>query len=86
MAGAAIDADGLAGTATWREQGAALQVQAAAARETARLTALKAQQGAASVLEQLEAERGLWAAEQAALQARLGERNNRVALLKALGG
>jgi len=79
-------ADGLAGTATWREQGAALQVQAAAARETARLTQLKARQGAASVLEQLEAERGLWAAEQAALQARLGELNNRVALLKALGG
>jgi multidrug efflux system outer membrane protein len=79
-------ADGLAGTATWREQGAALQAQAVAARETARLTRLKAQQGAASVLEQLEAERGLWTAEQAVLQARLGELNNRVALLKALGG
>jgi outer membrane protein TolC len=34
----------------------------------------------------LEAERGLWSAEQAVLQARLGELNNRVALLKALGG
>lgn len=79
-------ADGLAGTATWREQGAALQAQAVAARETARLTRLKAEQGAASVLEQLEAERGLLAAEQALLQARLGELNNRVALLKALGG
>ncbi len=79
-------ADGLAGTATWRDQGAALQAQAVAARETARLTRLKAEQGAASVLEQLEAERGLWAADQAVLQARLGELNNRVALLKALGG
>lgn len=79
-------ADGLAGTATWREQGTALQQQLAAVRETARLTQLKARLGAASVLEQLESERSLWAAEQSVLQARLGELNNRVALLKALGG
>jgi NodT family efflux transporter outer membrane factor (OMF) lipoprotein len=79
-------ADALAGTATWREQADALQAQRAAARETARLTELRATQGAASTLELLEAQRGLWAAEQAVLQARLGELSNRVALFKALGG
>jgi NodT family efflux transporter outer membrane factor (OMF) lipoprotein len=79
-------ADALAGVATWRDQLAALRVQLAAARETARLTDLKASQGAASVLEQLEAQRALWQAEQAVVQTRLAELNNRVALFKALGG
>jgi len=79
-------ADALAGLATWREQLVAQQAQLAAARETARLTDLKAGQGAASVLEQLEAQRGLWAAEQAVVQVRLAELGNRVALFKALGG
>ena len=79
-------ADALAGVASWREQHQALLVQRDAARETARLTALRASQGAAGTLEQLEAERNLFAAEQAALLARLGELANRVALLKALGG
>lgn len=79
-------ADALAGRATWQEQVEALTVQRAAARETARLTGLRAAQGAASTLELLEAQRGLWAAEQAVLQARLGMLLNRVALFKALGG
>lgn len=78
-------ADALSGSATWREQRLALLAQRDAARETARLTSLKASQGAAGTLELLEAERGLYAAEQAALQARLGELLNRVALFKALG-
>jgi len=38
------------------------------------------------VLEQLEAERSLFATEQAVLQVRLAELNNRVLLFKALGG
>ena len=79
-------ADALAGGATWRAQRQALEQQRSAARETARLTTLRAEQGAASTLELLEAQRSLFAAEQAVLQARLGELNNRVALFKALGG
>lgn len=79
-------ADALAGGATWRAQREALEQQRAAARETARLTRLRADQGAASILELLEAERSLFAAEQAVLQARQGELNNRVALFKALAG
>ena len=79
-------ADALAGGATWRAQREALQAQRSAARETARLTSLRAEQGAASTLELLEAQRSLFAAEQAVLQARQGELNNRVALFKALGG
>ena len=78
-------ADALAGGATWRAQRQALELQRAAARETARLTALRAEQGAASTLELLDAQRSLFAAEQAVLQARQGELNNRVALFKALG-
>ncbi|MES2717638.1 MAG: efflux transporter outer membrane subunit [Pseudomonadota bacterium] len=78
-------ADALAGGATWRAQREALEAQRSAARETARLTTLKAEQGAASTLELLEAQRSLFAAEQAVLQARQGELNNRVALFKALG-
>ncbi len=79
-------ADALAGSATWREQLQAQTAQRDAARETLRLTDLKAGQGAASALEQLEAQRAWWAAEQAVLQVRLGELGNRVALFKALGG
>ena len=79
-------ADALVGGATWRAQRQALEGQRSAARETARLTTLRAEQGAASTLELLDAQRSLFAAEQAVLQARLGELNNRVALFKALGG
>ena len=50
------------------------------------MTNLRAEQGAANTLELLEAQRSLFAAEQAVVQARLGELNNRVALFKALGG
>ena len=79
-------ADALAGLATWRDQLAAQREQRDAARETARLTELKASQGAASVLERLDAQRALWAAEQAVVQVRLAELANRVTLYKALGG
>jgi outer membrane protein TolC len=78
-------ADGLAGLATWREQLTAQQAAREAARGTARLIALKASVGAASVLEQLDAERALWLNEQAVVQLRLAELNNRVLLFKALG-
>jgi len=79
-------ADALAGLSTWREQLVAQRTQRDAARETSRLVELRDRQGAASLLERLEAERSLWAAEQALVQARQAELNNRVALYKALGG
>lgn len=78
-------ADALVALSTWREQLAALAQQRDAARETARLTDLKVAQGAASLLEQLEAQRSLYAAEQAWLQAGLAEQSSRVTLYKALG-
>ncbi len=78
-------ADALAGLGTWREQVAAVQQQRDAARDTARLVDLKLQQGASNVLEQQDAQRSLFAAEQLLLQTRLAELNNRVALFKAVG-
>ncbi|BDI03887.1 efflux transporter outer membrane subunit [Sphaerotilus microaerophilus] len=79
-------ADALAGLATWRSQLDAQQQQLAAVREIARLTDLRYRNGAASELERLDAERSLFAAEQAVIQVQLAEQLNRVALWKALGG
>ena len=79
-------ADGLSGLATWRDQRQAVAAQREAARGSSRLVLLRTRQGAASLLEQLEAERSLWATEQAVVQVRLAELLNRVALFKALGG
>lgn len=78
--------DALAGQATWQEQLTALQRQRDAARDIARLTRLRYDQGAASELERLDAERNLFSAEQALIQASLAEQLNRVGLWKALGG
>lgn len=78
-------ADALAGLTTWRDQLAAQRQQLDAAREVASLTDLRARQGAASLLEQLEAQRSLFAAEQALVQTQAAELNNRVALFKAIG-
>jgi NodT family efflux transporter outer membrane factor (OMF) lipoprotein len=78
--------DALAGQATWQDQLTALQRQRDAARDIARLTRLRYDQGAASELERLDAERSLFSAEQALVQARLAEQLNRVGLWKALGG
>ena len=79
-------ADALAGLDTWRDQLAAQQTQLDAIRETVRLTDLRYQNGAASELERLDAQRSLLSAEQALVQVRLGEQLNRVALWKVLGG
>lgn len=78
-------ADALAGLGTWRDQVAAQTRQRDAARDIARLTALKFDNGAASLLERLDAERNVLAAEQALVQAALAEQVNRVALFKAMG-
>lgn len=79
-------ADALAGLGTWRDQVAAQTRQRDAARDIARLTALRFDNGAASLLERLDAERNVLAAEQALLQAQLAEQSNRVALFRAMGG
>ncbi|WP_310462214.1 efflux transporter outer membrane subunit [Sphaerotilus sp.] len=79
-------ADALAGLSSWREQLDAQRQQLDAAREIARLTELRYTNGAANVLERLDAERSLLAAEQALVQTRLAEQVNRVGLFKALGG
>lgn len=79
-------ADALAGLATWRDQVAAQREQLAAERERSRLVQLRRDRGAASDLEWLDAQRSLFATEQATIQARLAELQNRLALYRALGG
>lgn len=78
-------ADALSGLGTWRDQVAAQTRQRDAARDIARLTSLKYDNGAASLLERLDAERNVLSAEQALVQAQLAEQANRVALFKAMG-
>ncbi|HET7863364.1 MAG TPA: efflux transporter outer membrane subunit, partial [Burkholderiaceae bacterium] len=79
-------ADALAGLATWRDQVAAQREQLTAERERSRLVQLRRDRGAASDLEWLDAQRALFATEQATIQARLAELQNRLALYRALGG
>lgn len=79
-------ADALVAQATWREQVQAQLDLLDAERERTRLTRLKLSHGAASLNDVLDAERSLVVAQQGAVQARLGEWLNRLALYKALGG
>jgi len=79
-------ADALAGRATLGEQVAALQGQADAEAERLRLTELRHRGGVASSLELLDAQRSLFATQQALTQVRLAQQQNQVALYKALGG
>jgi len=79
-------ADALVAQGTWREQVRAQLDLLDAERERTRLTRLKLSHGAASLTEVLDAERSLVAAQQGAVQTRLGEWINRLALYKALGG
>ena len=79
-------ADALAGRATLGEQLAALEAQATANRESYRLADLRYRNGIASYLYLLDAQRALFASEQALTQTRLLERLNQVELYKALGG
>src|SRR3546814_15663791 len=55
-------------------------------REAARMSRLLYQTGASSVLDVLDAERSLYAAEDALLQSRTAITTNYIALNKALGG
>jgi multidrug efflux system outer membrane protein len=78
--------DALVGVSTLREQVAAQRELLVAERERSRLIQLRRDRGAASDLEWLDAQRSLLAGEQAAIQTRLAELQNRLALYKALGG
>ena len=79
-------ADAIVGLDTWRQQLLALQDQLASERDRARLTHLRYERGAASALELLDSQRSLYGTEQAVIQTRLAELQNRLALYKALGG
>jgi outer membrane protein TolC len=79
-------ADGLSGQTGWREQLAAQRAQLAAEAERHRLSKLKYDVGAISLLDWLDAERSLASAQQALVQVQLAELLNRVSLYKALGG
>lgn len=78
--------DALAGRATLGRQGAAQQAQVEAEAERFRLAELRYRNGIASFLDVLDAQRSLFATQQALSQTRLAQRQNQVALYKALGG
>lgn len=79
-------ADALVAQSTWGRQVQAQQVLLGAEQERSRLTRLRFEAGAASLVDTLDAERSLAAAQQALVQVRLAESLNRLALYKALGG
>ena len=79
-------ADALAGRATLAEQLRAQQAQARAAQTTFELADLRYRNGAASYLDVLDAQRSLFAAQQATVQVRAAQVQNLVALYKSLGG
>ena len=79
-------ADALVGRDTLAEQVRAQQAQASAESARFGLTELRLQHGAASQLDWLDAQRSLFAAEQAVVTTRLAYLQNQVALYKTLGG
>ena len=79
-------ADALAGRATLGEQVLAQQAQATAEADRFRLADLRYRNGVASYLDVLDAQRALFATQQALAQSQLAQRQNQVALYKALGG
>ena len=79
-------ADALASEATLGQQLQASQALLTAERERTRLTKLRFDNGAASQLDWLDAQRTLFAAQQALVQTRLAFLQNRIALFKGLGG
>ncbi len=79
-------ADGLAGRATLAEQLRAQQAQGRAAQTSFELADLRYRNGAASYLDVLDAQRSLFAAQQATVQVRAAQVQNGIALYKALGG
>jgi outer membrane protein, multidrug efflux system len=79
-------ADALAGRATLGEQLRAQRAQAQAELARTRLAELRYKNGAASFLDVLDAQRSLFAAQQAAVQLGAAQAQNLVTLYKVLGG
>lgn len=79
-------ADALAGQATFSEQLAAQRAVAEAEAERFELSELRYRSGAASYLDLLDAQRSLFGAQQAAVQANLQRLQNQVTLYRVLGG
>jgi multidrug efflux system outer membrane protein len=79
-------ADALAGRATLGQQARAQQAQTAAEAERARLTELRYKNGASSYLEVLDAQRSLFASQQATLQLQAQTQQNLATLYRVLGG
>ena len=79
-------ADALAGRATLGEQVRAQQAQADAEADRFRLADLRYRNGVSSYLDVLDAQRALFATQQALAQTQLAQRQNQVLLYKALGG
>lgn len=78
--------DALASRTTLAEQARAQSAQAAAERKRFELADLRYRNGVASYLDLLDAQRSLFALEQADVQVRLAQRANQIQLYKALGG
>lgn len=78
--------DALASQSTWGEQLRAQRAQVSAEQERLRLSQLRYQGGVSSYLDLLDAQRALFALEQAVVQTRLMQLQNQVQLYKALGG
>ena len=79
-------ADALASSATLGEQLTAQQAQSSAEAERFRLAELRYRNGVSSFLDVLDAQRALFASQQALVQTRLAQQQNQVALYKTLGG
>jgi multidrug efflux system outer membrane protein len=79
-------ADALAGRATLGEQLKAQQAQTAAETQRSRLTELRYKNGASSYLEVLDAQRSLFASQQAVLQLQAQSQQNLATLYRVLGG
>ncbi len=79
-------ADALAGRETFGEQVRAQRAQADAEGVRFKLSDLRYRNGVASALDLLDAQRSLFSAQQLAVQARLLQLQNQVALYKSLGG
>jgi multidrug efflux system outer membrane protein len=79
-------ADALASRASLAQQLQAQQALLTAETDRSHLTQLRLDHGAASQLDWLDAQRSLFAAQQAMVQTRLSSLQNQIALFKALGG
>jgi outer membrane protein, multidrug efflux system len=79
-------ADALAGRATLADQLAAQQAETDAEAERFKLSNMLFTNGVASSLDQLDAQRSLFASQQALVQVKLALLQNRIAVYRALGG